>query len=242
LVVKDGVNVHHPPSLEKFNSLANQMGFSPTLATKVYAISNKILLDTFGKHRGLIHHKHQNHEENFKKDDWLTLADSVQRRAYLTQFAAYAGTCPWKHDLLPKVIPMLQGTSEKEVWQICQNGLSKTGETDSGYYGSGVYFTSKLSYASQYAKADPGGKGKPFVLAVVTPGNLFPVVEKPSDRVNYRNQGCRNGYQSHFTIVDGRSKVSAFPIQGPIDPAIAADELIIFQEAQALPIFVFYTD
>jgi len=90
---------------------------------------------------------------------------------------------------------------------------------------------------------------------MVIPGNSFPVVEHPFvsekdekgiavRKVNpggFKGKACRNGYQSHFTLVDGRDINTAFPVRGPIDAATAADELVTFEGAQALPLFVFYT-
>jgi len=209
------------------------------MATKVYVISNKRLFTDFQNYRDSLHGQHQKRADKFKSSDWKKEPKAQQREAYLKWYTKYSEKCPWKHDGKPEVIPMLQGTSDDGVWQICQNGFGKTGATDDGFYGAGVYFTSKLNYASQYSKAGPDGK--PFVIVAVTPGNTFPVVEHPSRSGTYKGKGCRNGYQSHFTLVDGRDKNSAFPIEGPIDETILADELVTFDHSQPLPLFVFYT-
>ena len=121
------------------------------------------------------------------------------------------------------------------------------GTTDDGFYGAGVYFTSKLGYANKYVKNDGPQGTKAFLVSVVIPGNAFPVVEHPfaadgsANPSGSKGKGCRGGYQSHFTLVDGRDINSAFPVRGSIDPATAADELVTFDTSQALPIFVFYT-
>ena len=142
---------------------------------------------------------------------------------------------------------MLQGTSEGAVWQICQQGFGVVGTTDDGFYGAGVYFTSKLGYADKYAKSGPDGS-RPFIVSMVIPGNSFPVVEllfaadgSSPNPSGFKGKGCRGGYQSHFTLVDGRDINTAFPVRGPIDAATAADELVTFDSPQALPLFVFYT-
>ena len=57
----------------------------------------------------------------------------------------------------------------------------------------------------------------------------------------FKGTGCRGGDPSHFTLVDGRDINTAFPLRGPIDVATAADELVTFEGAQTLPLFVFYT-
>ena len=142
---------------------------------------------------------------------------------------------------------MLQGTSEAAAWKICQQGFGVVGTLDDGFYGAGVYFTSKLGYADKYAKSGPDGS-KPFIVSMVIPGNSFPVVEHPfaadgssANPSGFKGKGCRGGYQSHFTLVDGRDINTAFPLRGPIDAATAADELVTFEGAQTLPLFVFYT-
>jgi len=110
----------------------------------------------------------------------------------------------------------------------------------------GFYFTSKLGYSDKYAKRGPDGS-KPFIVSMVIPGNSFPVVEHPfaadcssANPSGFKGKACHAGYQSHFTVVDGRT-LNAFPIKGHLDPAIAADELVTFEGAQVLPLIVFYT-
>ena len=56
----------------------------------------------------------------------------------------------------------------------------------------------------------------------------------------FMGKACRGGCQSHLTLVDGRDIDTAFPLRGHIDPATFADELVTFEGAQALPVFVFY--
>ena len=88
---------------------------------------------------------------------------------------------------------MPQGTSEEAVWLICQQGFGIVGETDQLFYDRGMYFTSKLSYAANYAK-ESGGDGKVYLLSMVNAGNTFPVTEHPG---SLKGQACRLGYQSH---------------------------------------------
>ena len=55
----------------------------------------------------------------------------------------------------------------------------------------------------------------------------------------FMGKACRGGCQSHLTLVDGRDIDTAFPLRGHIDPATFADELVTFEGAQALSVFVF---
>jgi len=93
-------------------------------------------------------------------------------------------------------------------------------------------------------------------MSAVIPGNSFPVTEDPyigpkeQGKINsngYYGKACKVGYQSHLTLVD-ESRANAFPLKGPLqgplkgslDGATTADELVIFTETQALPLFVFF--
>ena len=58
-------------------------------------------------------------------------------------------------------------------------------------------------------------------------------------------QACKAGYQSHYTIVDSVHSASAFPTQhgdfdDPTKKRVVSDELVVFEGAQALPLFLVY--
>jgi hypothetical protein len=161
--------------------------------------------------------------------------------------------------------------------------------TDDGYYGRGMYFTSDLRYANAYAelqesKANPktfksGSKALPMLLAVVIPGNPYPVTEHPfipkkgadgkplnppqfemeevvqgevkkmrrkPNPLGLLGQACKAGHQSHFNIVDSVDSTLAFPTEfiddfdDPAKKRVVSDELVIFEGAQALPLFLVY--
>ena len=207
------------------------------------------LLSNFENYRDSLENKHRVNPDLFKKDDWTTMPEAQQRQRLITWHSTYSSKFTWNDERKPRVILMIQGTSEAAVWQICQQGFGVVGTTDDGFYGAGVYFTSKLGYADKYARGDGPNGTKPFLVSLVIPGNSFPVVEHPfaadgsgaANPSGFKGKACRAGYQSHYTVVDGRDINTAFPIAGDIDPAVAADELVTFEGAQALPIFVFYT-
>jgi len=258
LLVKEGAYIHHQPALDKFQLVATQLGFDPNLATKVFAVSNEKLRINFENYRDTLYAKHRANPGLFRKDDWMTMSDAEQRKKFITYHSEFSDKFSWNDKTRPRVVPMLQGTSEGAVWQICQQGFGVVGTTDDGFYGAGVYFTSKLVYADKYAKSGADGS-KPFIVSLVIPGNSFPVVEHPfvdppvyekdkkgtpvrkANADGYKGKACLSGYQSHFTLVDGRDINTAFPLRGSIDAATAADEMVTFEGAQALPLFVFYT-
>ena len=81
-----------------------------------------------------------------------------------------------------------------------------------------------------------------FALSMVTAGNAFPVTAHPHQPGSLLGQACRIGYQSHFAIVDSADLTEeAYPTKSaPINATSTPDELVVFESAQALPIFVFY--
>jgi len=248
LLVKEGDKIYNTEVMDKFRILADNMGFEAEMPYKIFSISNQTVLSVFDSYRLLLFGKQRQSPQLFSKDDWREMPDVELREAYLKWLEGYAAKFAQINDKtkgIPNVLPMIQGTSEEAVWQICQQGFGITAITDDGYYGRGVYFTSNLKYASRYAKESPKVPGyNVFLLSMVIPGNTFPVTEDPWDaeqknKQGYHGQPCRVGYQSHFTLVDSPKKNSS-PTKTPFTGANIADELVIFQVTQALPLFVFY--
>ena len=78
----------------------------------------------------------------------------------------------------------------------------------------------------------------------MNPGNTLPVTEHPLDnKTSLKGKPFVPGYQSHYTVVPKKNTSEAFPLTGNevIDPTRHADELVVFQDAQALPLFIIYT-
>ena len=241
LLVKEGSHIFNSLALDKFKAAAGWLCFGSDQVHKIFAISNHTLLTNFENYRNTLQAKHRANPEKFKKSDWKGLNENKRRELFLDRLLSSAGRFEWNSDpAKPRCVPMLQGTSETAVWQICQQGFAIVGETDQLFYGRGMYFTSKLSYAANYAK-ESGADGKVFVLSMVTAGNTFPVTEHPHQPGSLKGQACHTGYQSHFTTVDSANSTKAYPTKSaPINAASTADELVVFDHAQAIPLFVFY--
>ena len=133
LLVKEGAHIHHQSALDKFNLVATQLGFDPKVATKVFAISNEKLLTNFENYRDTLYAKHRANPGLFKKEDWMVMSEAQQRKEFITWHYTFSDKFSWNDKSRPRVIPMLQGTSEGAVWQICQQGFGVVGTTDDGY-------------------------------------------------------------------------------------------------------------
>ena len=126
---------------------------------------------------------------------------------------------------------MVHGTTEGIAWKIAQSGFGTTGTRDAGFYGAGIYFTSRVSYARQYCDMAPDHEVT-MVIALVNPGNFYPTTEHPNTKGGFMGKKCKGGYQSHYTVVgDG-----IYPSTTVTDTS--HDELVVFQDAQALPKYI----
>ena len=99
---------------------------------------------------------------------------------------------------------MLHGTKNKETaWQIAEGGFGKGKLRNEGGFGHGIYFTRSLDYSWLYSSDSPHEKY--VVLAMVVPGNSFPITEHPlqtkqsTNKAGYYGAACEAGYQSHYT-------------------------------------------
>jgi len=240
--IKDASEIRIPFLYTKFLEIAKKLRFDLQLITAVHAVHNRQLLDAFNTWRTAMFLKHRNSPEKFKNTrDWQAFPDGKQKAAFADGFSAYCSQFFWNKANTLNAIPMLQGTHGENLADICQQGFGNSSTTDDGYYGRGMYFTSSLDYAAKYANKS-SNKGKAIIVSMVTPGNVFPVTEHPNDTIKgYKGKACRPGYQSHFTLVNKSNIAGAFPVTGDIDPSTTADELVVFESAQTVPIFYFYT-
>ena len=90
-----------------------------------------------------------------------------------------------------------------------------------------------------------------FVVAMI----VVPFVQDPSiegddkrkpNPLGLLGQACKVGYQSRFTIIDTKHFSSPFPTEyiddfdDPTKGRLVSDELVVFEGAQALSLFLVY--
>ena len=139
---------------------------------------------------------------------------------------------------------VIQGTSENAGHRIAKNGFGTVATLDPGWYGQGIYFTSKMSYASVYAREVKDGS-QVFIVSVVVPGNALPITENPHivrptpNPTGFLAKPCQSGYQSHYTVVDTKPGSCGLPLQDS-PTATSLDELVVFEPTRTLPLFLVY--
>jgi len=147
---------------------------------------------------------------------------------------------------------MWHGTSESVALKIIRGGFGNASATDNGFFGRGIYFTSSMEYAADYAVYTGGSDRFVLVLALVSPGNSLPVTESPEgdSTKNYYGKAGEKGYQSHYTTVKYQGWESKTPVNKDSIPTWnddlakgkIVDELVLFEGAQVLPLFLVYFD
>jgi len=145
-------------------------------------------------------------------------------------------------------MPVIQGTHENAAHRIAKNGFGTVATLDPGFFGQGIYFTSKLRYAAhEYAKKAEDGS-LVLVISLASPGNVLPIsadpkINKLPNPQGYLGKPRQEGYQSHYTAVYMPDKGGTYGYPLRSAPTEASwDELVVFEPAQALPVFLIYLD
>jgi len=165
---------------EKLDFLFSSLGGNGKDIKKAVFIDQSLLRDNFHNTRELIQGKHSSNPSLFKKNDWMSKQDANARdqimRFYSKRIRQFRKK-NWNDGSKLFVLPMLQGTTKNAAWSICENGFGTVSTRDAGFYEKGIYFTSNYNYAKKYSEESE--TGKVFLISLVIPGNVYPVIEPP---------------------------------------------------------------
>ncbi len=147
-----------------------------------------------------------------------------------------------------KVLPLWHGTSPEKSVSICASGFTyfgkhayfaggvEAGNTDIGYFGSGIYFTESAQYAAMYSKGC-------LLLSWVSMREPYPVVsdqpypKKCTDMLTLEGKGAYQNYDAHFVPVAATNRRMEYYPCFENQKALW-HEIVVFQKAQALPSFI----
>uniref|UniRef100_A0A6B2KWM3 PARP catalytic domain-containing protein n=1 Tax=Arcella intermedia TaxID=1963864 RepID=A0A6B2KWM3_9EUKA len=205
----------------------------------VIGISNEALERAFTFYSHALMEKFRSSPSIFKKEHWKTKADASQRVWCLSQFQKYAKKFKeWVPGDVP-IIPVFHGTNMPVALKIAQTGFSTVATLDPGFYGRGIYFTTSLAYASLYSKGAKATSLCHIIVSLVSPGNVYPVIEHPKAENSLKGVAgpVNPGYQSHYACVGGLSSAGC-GLPCPPSTKDFVDELVLFQDAQALPKYI----
>jgi len=115
------------------------------------------------------------------------------------------------------------------AFKIAKTGFAALSSLDPGWYGQGIYFTTRACYTTPYCK----DKNEPcIIIAIAIPGNVYPVIEDPTGQLSLTGKPITPGYNSHYVLTSQDGAIWSTP------PQKLFDELVISQEAQLVPLFV----
>lgn len=197
---------------------------------------NRQLASNFCSYRNLLAGRLKSDAALFASDDWKRL-DRVEQREWVQRcYSSMVAILPWnvRADRVP-VIPAIHATTQASAWKIVENGFTTLSILDKGFYGCGMYFSTKADYLLPYLinKTSPA-----LVVCAVCPGNIFPVVEHRSDASSLLGAPIRPGYQSHYVLTTSDGN----PCRAPLMEGEYYDELVIGQEAQVVPLYIVELD
>lgn len=183
----------------------------------VKRIYNTVLLDNFvGTY---LVQKERLLNKAFHKRSWTIDADRTQvHNAYV----ALANSFSWNSPDYPTVLCVMHGTSVPLAEMIAKTGFAALSTLDSGWYGTGIYFTTSFKYCLPYIASRPRPA---IIISYVLPGNVYPV----TSREEREGKPLMSGYQSHYvrTTSDGKPSICG-----------EYDEVVVGQESQILPMYI----
>jgi len=198
----------------------------------VYGVINPQVATNFRGHRGILKRRFKTDPHLFKKEDWTDGSTLNLRQWVMHHFISISQSYPWNgfNEEVP-VVPMVHGTDAKIAWKIVDTGFSALSSLDAGFYGSGIYFTSSAQYALPYYSVKPTPA---IIICMTIPGNVYPVIEARTDPNSMFGMPIKSGCQSHYVLTtkDGN------PCRQRMAPRTYYDELVLSQEAQAVPVAI----
>jgi len=187
------------------DTLLSLLGGGMQMIRRAYWINNPLLVNQFEVFLDCHRARRQLNLTHFVSREWETSPIDVELKkrfmVKLDQQLLGASKVFGTSD----VMPVIQGTHEN-AHRIAKNGFGTVATLDPGFFGQGIYFTSKLSYARKYAKPAKDGS-LVLVISLASPGNVLPVTADPFTATMHPNpQGYlgkprQQGYQSHYTVV-----------------------------------------
>jgi len=231
----------------KLDVLLSLLGGGMQMIRRAYWINNPLLANQFEIFLDCHKARRQLNPTQFMSREWESSPIDVElKKQFLSKLDKQFVAASKMFDT-NGVIPVIQGTRENAAHRIAKNGFGTVATLDDGFFGQGIYFTSKLNYARRYSKPAKDGS-LVLVISLAAPGNVLPISADPllnkiKNPQGYLGKPRQQGYQSHYTIVHmpGEGGTYGYPLRtAPTDDS--SDELVVFEPAQALPVFLIYLD
>jgi len=220
---------------EDMNSepLWSEMGAIP----KIDLVDNSVLINRFSIHREILQERLLMDPMIFKRKDWTQLPNFDLRDRCSAAFIAFVTSFPWnKTDDSVPLIPVAFGTSKSKAENIVRNGFTAETSLYDGNFGAGMYFTTSVLASLGFCLKE---EEPCALLCVAAPGNPFPAIEGPQEKLSQRGKPIKSGYQSTFALAN-QAGLPYRPVADAVQRPIA--QLVIAQENQIVPFAILHLD
>eukprot|EP01125_Pyxidicula_operculata_P003314 TRINITY_DN1390_c0_g2_i3.p1 TRINITY_DN1390_c0_g2~~TRINITY_DN1390_c0_g2_i3.p1 ORF type:complete len:1797 (+),score=397.91 TRINITY_DN1390_c0_g2_i3:489-5879(+) len=200
--------------------------------SEAYATYNPILVSNFA---GLKLQLETRRKIKFIKDrmtEYLKNDPTGQRVFVREKYMEMVDQFNWnKNPDSEPIIPAIHMTNSKVAWSIAEQGFVALSTKDDGWYGKGIYFTTKALYSLSYTSGPSA-----LIISYVIPGNIYPATEDSRETKSLVGASLKP-YNSAYAIVTKRGH----PVKNK-NPREIFDELVITEEAQVVPVYIIYPD
>ena len=145
--------------------------------------------------------------------------------------------------------------TEAAAREICARGFGDKDLNNGGNLGHGFSFSTIAAAFTADQKALSW-----HIVCLINPGNPFPATENPRGEESLQGAGCLAGYQSHFSIGNGRPLLpflpkmfnsftlftswcqivtsDDMPVRPNADLSATSKKIVVFDNSHILPLFI----
>jgi len=200
---------------------------------KIFVVYNPLLVNNFVGSFLIQTQRKKSSPQLFATSAWTVCKETqtlTQREWVMHKYQTFVDRFSWNSILDCPIIPVCHGTEFAIAERICETGFASLSSLDAGYYGKGIYFSSYSVYLFPYIapKRSPA-----IIVSWVIPGNVYPVTEDRRSGHSLLGAALKSGYNSHFVVTNRMGEA----VTSGNDSVW--DEIVISQESQIAPAFIF---
>lgn len=260
ILLQKGLKVKNQKEVDQLSHILRILSpDGPVHVAKCYALENQRLTTLFEANNSFLESKVKSYVS--QAAPWAASDPTGQRAETNQVLDSFSGRCAWNKDKPLKVIPLVFYATEGQLQVVEAEGFDKSTENAEGPYGAGFYMTRSLEEAR--VRTNNG----PFIIAFVTPGRVYPVIEPPVNpnapaaaakgskgaRSNVSSaqllpslfgKPVKDGYDAHFARTCGSTKdePGTGQLWSPTWTGSEWDHLVLFSIMQAVPRYLVYLD
>jgi len=211
---------------DKVEILLTKLKKGPLKPINIKAIYNPALTSNFINQWRIMIDRYKNNYDLFFTRTYTKDKDKMNVIKHYEEHVVTLLDCNQNLDI--PLIPAVHGTDLEVANSIALNSYASLSSLDSGFYMSGIYFSSSVCYCLPYAV----GKRTPsIIINYLIPGNVYPVTEHHLGSKSLLGSALKPGFNSHYVLTNKDGHI--YDGNGEI-----CDEIIVTQSSQILPAFI----